>query len=148
MATKLKLTEMPLRRVVDLQVRAKAYQILGQPELALRDFRHAVRLMPNDPSAQNVIAWFLATCLDERFRNGAEAVSAAKKACELSHWKRSDCIDTLAATYAEAGDFDQAAKYERRSLNDPSSKTRKEREERVALFEQRKPFREDLAGYP
>jgi TonB family protein len=28
-----------------------------------------------------------------------------KKACELSHWERSGCNDTLAAAYAEAGIF-------------------------------------------
>jgi len=52
----------------------------------------------------------------------------------------------LAAAYAEAGDFDQAVKHERQALND-SSLVRKEREERekhLALFQQRKPFRDEF----
>jgi hypothetical protein len=52
----------------------------------------------------------------------------------------------LAAAYAEAGDFDQAVKYEKQSLSDSSMapKERQEREKRLALFQQRKPFRDEF----
>jgi Flp pilus assembly protein TadD len=145
-ATKLRPGEIPLIRVEDLELRAGAYRILGQQELALRDYREAVRVMPKDSKANSLLAWFLATCPEDRFRNGADAVSAARKACELSKWRRSDAIDTLAAAYAEAGDFDQAVKYDKQSLNDSSlaPKERQEREKRLALFEQRKPFRDEF----
>lgn len=141
---------MRLTRGVHLCLRAKAYEIVGQPELALRDFREAARLMPNNASIENRLAWFLATRPEDRFRNRREAVLAAKNACELSHWKNSDWIDTLAAAYAEAGDFDQAIKYEKQALNDSSlsAKEREQREKRLALFQQHKPFREDLTAHP
>jgi len=106
-AIKLKSTEMPLGRFVDLDLRARAYTIIGQPGLALRDFREAVRLMPNYSTPNGNLAWFLATCPEDRFRNGMEAVSAAKRACEVSQWKSFGCHDTLAVAYAEAGDFDE-----------------------------------------
>jgi TonB family protein len=147
-ATRLKPAEMPLVRIEGLMVRADAYRILGKQELALRDYREAVRVMPNASKANSLLALFLATCPEDRFRNGTEAVSAARRACELSKWRRYDAIDTLAAAYAEAGDFDQAVKYEKQSLNDSSlaPKEKEEREKRLALFQQRKPFREDLAN--
>ena len=148
-AIKLKPAEMPLWRVTDLHLRAKAYKIIGQPELALRDLREAVRLMPKDPTVNNSLAWFLATCPEERFRTGTEAVSAATKACELSQWERSGCVDTLATAYAEAGDFDKATKYEKQSIDASlSPKEREEREKRLALFQQRKPFRDELFRSP
>jgi len=52
----------------------------------------------------------------------------------------------LAAAYAEAGDFDQAVKYEKQALTDSSlaSKQREEFEKRLSLFEQRRPFREQF----
>jgi Tfp pilus assembly protein PilF len=140
---------MSLAQAFDLRMRADAYKIIGQPELALRDLREAVRLMPKDPTANNSLAWFLATCPEERFRNGTEAVSATTKACELSQWERSGSIDTLAAAYAEVGDFDQATKYEKQSIDASlSPKKREEYEKRLALFQQRKPFRDELIGSP
>jgi Tfp pilus assembly protein PilF len=145
---KLKPAEMRLTRGVHLCLRAKAYEITGQPELALRDFREAARLMPNDAAVENRLAWFLATRPEDRFRNGHEAVLAAKHACELSDWKNSGWIDTLAAAYAEADDFQQAVKYEKQSLTDSSlaQKQREEREKRLGLFQQGKPFRDDSDG--
>ena len=149
-AIKLKPTDMQLWRAVDFDLRAKAYRILGKPGLALRDLREAVRLLPNDSAANDNLGWFLATCPEDRFRNGTEAVSAAKKACNLRGWQTSGCVDTLAVAYAEAGDFDHAIKYEKQALNDSSRvpKEREEREKRLALFQQRKPFREDLSAHP
>ena|GEM_PF-879167 len=144
--TRLTPAEIPLARTEDLMVRAGAYRILGQGKQALRDFQEAVHVMPKDSRPNSMLAWLLATCPDGRVRNGTEAVSAAKKACELSQWQRSDCIDTLAAAYAEAGDFEQAVKYEKQSLADSSSapKERQEREKRLSLFQQRKPFRDEF----
>lgn len=133
-------------RALDLQMRSRAYRVLGQMAPALRDLREAIRVAPTDHSTYDNLAWFLATCPEASFRNGTEAVSLAKKACELSHWLRSECIDTLAVGYAEAGDFDQAVKYEKQALNDSSlaPKEREEREKRLALFLQRKPFRDEF----
>jgi len=149
LAVKLKpTTEIYLQRARDLHLRATAYRIIGQQELAARDLREAVRLAPDDTGTIDALAWFLATCPEERVRNGTEAVSSAKKACEMSHWMDSGNIDTLAAAYAEVGDFEQATKYEQQSLNDPSlaPKARKKREERLQLYKLRKPYRDRLDG--
>ena len=102
--------------------------------------------MPSHETGCGNLAWFLATCPSDRFRNYVEAVSAAKNACELSHWQNSGFIDGLAAAYAEAGDFQQAVKYEKQSLTDSSlaPKERQEREKRLALFQQQKPFRDEF----
>jgi TonB family protein len=149
-AIKLQPREFYLWHATDLWLRAEAYRILNRAELALRDLCEAVRIAPKKAGMSDELAWFLATCPEDRFRNGAEAVSVAKNACELSHWQHSGCYDTLAVAYTEAGDFDQAVKYEKQALNDSSlaPKEREEREKRLALFEERKPFREDLAAHP
>ena len=64
----------------------------------------------------------------------------------MSQWNSVGCYDTLAVAYAEAGDFDQAVKYEKQSLKDSSlaPKEREEREKRLALFQQRKSFRDEF----
>jgi TonB family protein len=139
-------TEFYSWQATDLRLRAEAYRVIGDMGLALRDLRESVRVAPKDPAARHELAWFLATCPEKRFRNGAEALSTAAKGCELSHWKNSDLIDVLATAYAEAGDFAQAVRYEKQALNDASiaPKEREKRERRLALFQQRKPFRDEF----
>ncbi len=56
--------------------------------------------------AYNNLAWIMATCQDKKYRNGAKAVELAKKAISLSN--NIDFLDTLAAAYAEAGNFEKA----------------------------------------
>ncbi len=67
--------------------------------------------------------WLLATCPVAKFRDGRAAVDSAKTACELSGWKNPRYIATLAAAYAETGDFDRAAQGQERALSllDPHS---------------------------
>jgi Flp pilus assembly protein TadD len=73
------------------------------------------------------------------------AVTEATKACELDRWKRWSYIDTLAAAYAEAGDFDHAVKYEKQALQMmPAQPSNTERgNQRKQLYEHHKPYREE-----
>ncbi|MGO8835918.1 MAG: hypothetical protein ACLQAH_10500 [Limisphaerales bacterium] len=62
----------------------------------------------NLPIVLNNLAWILATSDDPEIRNGADAIQYAGRACELTHYQATICIGTLAAAYAEAGQFDKA----------------------------------------
>ena len=75
----------------------------GKPREAVRYYRHAGRLLDNQPQVLNNLSWVLATDEDAQFRDGAEAVRLAKRACELTEYKLPYTLDTLAAAYAEAG---------------------------------------------
>jgi tetratricopeptide (TPR) repeat protein len=75
---------------------------------AVGHYLAALRLKPDLPDVLNNLAWLQATCPNLRIRNGAEAVTHAEHACELTHYKKSIYLGTLAAAYAEAGRFDEA----------------------------------------
>jgi tetratricopeptide (TPR) repeat protein len=110
---------------------------------ALADFDEAIRLDPGLALTHNNRAWLLATCPDAAFRDGKAAVASARKACELDGWKNPTSLDTLAAAYAELGDFSAAVEWQAKAnacFTDDAQ--RKEAEGRLGLYKDGKPWRE------
>jgi len=91
----------------------------------------------------NGLAWLLATCDDPKVRNGADAVKFAEQAVEKTDRKNPMILDTLAAAYAEAGQFDQAVNAQKEAmvlLQDEEQK--KDFATRLKLYESSTPYRE------
>ena len=124
--------------------RAYAYVQQDECEKAIKDYREAIQLTPRSPRPYNDFAWVLATSPVATVRDGKEAVALARKACDLGAWKHSASVDTLAAAYAEVGDFDAAIKYQKQALAmaDVTDKFRAKAQQRLDLYQQRKPYRE------
>ena len=85
--------------------RASAWGAKREYAKADADLGEALRLDPQNPVTCNGRAWTWATCPDGQFRNGQKAVESATRACELTDWDEAGIIDTLAAAYAETGDY-------------------------------------------
>lgn len=83
-------------------------QTLGRTGEALAHYREALRTDPLMLRALNNLAWTLATHPNPEFRDGAEAVRLAERACEATRYGFAQFVGTLAAAYAEAGRFDEA----------------------------------------
>jgi tetratricopeptide (TPR) repeat protein len=77
---------------------------------ALHYYCEALRLNPDFDAALNNLAMFRASCKQPEFRNGQEAVQLAQAACRLSGRRNPSYLGTLAAAYAEAGQFGDAVK--------------------------------------
>jgi hypothetical protein len=100
------------------------------------------QLDPKDAEGYNDLAWLLATSPNGSLRNGKQAEKLATKACELTLWSNPNFIDTLGAACAEAGDFDDALKWENYSLS-RSNITEDETLQgkgHLTLFHARKPY--------
>jgi tetratricopeptide (TPR) repeat protein len=69
-----------------------------------------------DLKSADALAWLLATSPYDEVRNGREAVRYGEKAASGSKWKDSTILDTLAAAYAESGQFDQAISAEQQAM--------------------------------
>jgi tetratricopeptide (TPR) repeat protein len=125
-------------------LRGFVYSKQGQFGQAVADFKKAMLLNPGSPEAYNNLAWVRATCPDASFRNGKEALQLALQGCELTGFKYRPLIDTLAAAYAETGDFEQAIKYEKQSFDlvGVTDKNRPGMQQRLALYERHLPYRQ------
>jgi tetratricopeptide (TPR) repeat protein len=80
----------------------------GRVEEAIQHCREALNVDSNNPVVLNNLAWILATAGKPELRNGGEAVQLATKAVDLTDRRLPFFIGTLAAAFAEAGQFPQA----------------------------------------
>jgi tetratricopeptide (TPR) repeat protein len=117
----------------------------GDVEGAIGSYREALRLNPAFATAHNNLAWILATG-PTGVRDGKLAVEHATKACELTAWKNPLWIDTLAAAYAETGDFDSAVEYQKKALSIPklAMTHAEDGRKRLELYVRKKPFRDPV----
>jgi tetratricopeptide (TPR) repeat protein len=96
--------------------RGQVYAMDGHWSQALADLDTAIRVDPNDVEAHVSRAWVLATCSESKLRDGARAVESATRACELTRWKSPRPLATLAAAFAEKGDFGGAVQMQRKAI--------------------------------
>lgn len=130
-------------RTSALLTRGLMYSRAGKPEKAIEDYEEILKADPDYAVAVNNKAWALCTTANEKVRNPKLAVELATKACDLTQWQNAGYIDTLAAAYADAGDFEKAVKYQTQVLEDEALVRREgaEIKERLELYKQKKPYR-------
>ena len=96
-----------------------------------------------DLQVLNALAWSLATSRSAKMRDGPHAVAFAEKAVAVTNRKDPQLLDTLAAAYAEAGDFNKAISAQKeaiRLLGDEQA--RKDFTTRLKLYESNIPYRQ------
>ncbi len=111
------------RRAVELRPgMARAHYLLGNTlnaqgrrTDAKAELEAALRLDPESPFAMNDLAWILAAAPEPALRDGPRAVELARRACWLTEFKEPLFIGTLAASYAEAGRFEDAVETARKA---------------------------------
>ena len=127
---------------------------LGLHADAIEVLTKVVEADPEDYTSVNNLAWILCTSPVDSIRDGRRAVELAEQAGKLTNYKRAFVLSTLAAAYAEAGDFDKAREISLKSVEAAKTEKNKTEEERRELlehlqkewdcFEQNMPFRELL----
>ena len=127
----------------------------GRQAEAIAYFEKAIKIEPKDDGILNNLAWVLATSPDAKLRNGRRAIQLATDACKLTEYKLPHILSTLAAAYAETGDFANAVKWSTKAIElaDKEKEDSKEgdKETKEALkkelenYKAKKPTRELMA---
>lgn len=125
-----------------LFVRAAAWEKSKKYDKAIADYTEVVRLKPDFDASLNQLAWIMATCPDAKVRDGKKAVEYGTKLCELSKWHEFSDLDTISAAYAEAGDFENAVKWQTKVVSMAPDKEKAMYQSRLDLYRSGKPFRE------
>lgn len=84
------------------------YDRLGEKEVAAGYYERALAANPRHLPSANNLAWLLATCRKDSLRDGARALALAEQALQLPGGSQVHLLHTLAAAYAETGQFDKA----------------------------------------
>ena len=103
--------------------------------LAKMDPQHATE-------ARAARAWILATCPDPVVRNGKEAIQEATRAYRETPGVSATIIGTVAAAYAEIGDFKQAVEWQQKAQKAYTSQERAKWGFLLDLYKTGKQYRE------
>ncbi len=126
-----------------LNLRASIHYRLGDYRAALADHLAAHELDPDDAGTLNHLAWLRATCTLDEVRDGEAALRDATRACELTDYAAPGYLDTLAAAYAELGNFEDAVRWQEKAIKLVVADQRPEYETRLELYKAGKPYRDE-----
>jgi len=132
-------------------LRGIAYAYAGDAQAAKQDFARAEAMDPGSAESYNARAWLMATAPDPQMRDGKKAVESATRACVMTSWNDPDMLGTLAAAYAETGDFADAIKWQQKAVDLTSPTllvTLNERQARLALYQNHRPWRPAAPNHP
>jgi len=118
----------------------------GQTAEAIQHYEKALEISPQSASALANLAWLMATCSNTSFRNGTKAIELAGQANQLSGGTNTLVLRTLAAAYAESGQFGKAIEIARAAMQ--LARTQGDNsltgafQQEIALYEMGLPYRE------
>jgi len=124
----------------------RVLEMMGLPKQAADAYERSLKIRPHSPLANAYSAWLLATCGDSTVRDPANAVRRATHAAAIMADTNADILDTLAAAYAAAGQFDRAQETAQKALVLASEKNDSELSQairrRLELYKHSRPYRE------
>ena len=120
----------------------------GRIQDAVKHYSETLKIKPYHQDASNNLAWILATHGDPGIRNGEEAIRLAERSCNITEGDPF-LLDTLAASYAEAGRFKEARETAREAIYaaklSGDNDLMIDIERRLRLYQLNRPYRENIS---
>jgi tetratricopeptide (TPR) repeat protein len=138
------------KNVGALGLRGNAYLSVGEQKEAVADFEDSLKIVPKEAKDQrsnllNNLSWVLSTSPKDEIRNAERSLELALEACELTEYKEAHILSTLAAAYAEKGDFEKAREWSTKAIEagkSEGSEQLEQLEQELKSYQENKPWRE------
>ncbi len=137
-----KMIEMNPRNEISYLSRAYVFRKKGNMEETKANLERCVEINDKQSGCLNDLAWLLATSSQDSMRDGVRAVEMAKRACEITKWQNAAVVDTLAAAYAEIGDFQKAVEYQSKAVPMQMTEHAEGAKERLEMYKAGEKYRE------
>lgn len=122
--------------------RAQLRLAKGSYRQAVADYEKAIQLDPSNADACLRQAWLLATCPDADIRNGKRALQSALEAQNVGVADKDRLDETLAAAYAEMGNFESAVKRQQQAIDEAPAWKAFALRATLARYKEGKPYAE------
>ncbi|MDR0870342.1 MAG: tetratricopeptide repeat protein [Planctomycetaceae bacterium] len=132
-----------------LRVQSQLLISTNQHNEAIKMLEKIIKIVPKDETSINNLSWILSTSPVDIVRDGKRALELALKASELTGYKKAYILSTLAAAYAETGDFDKAVEWSLKSIDlskddENVSERIEDLQKELDSYKNKKPFREAI----
>ena len=118
----------------------------GHIREGVEEWQKVLVIQPDNGNAMSNLAWVFATAPDDSLRDGAQAVKLAEQALHLSGGRLPILFRTLAAAYAENGQFSQAIETAQRGITLANSQGNPglaaELQGSISLYQEQRPLRD------
>jgi protein O-mannosyl-transferase len=118
----------------------------GRVREGVEEWQKVLAIQPDNGNALSNLAWVFATVPDDSLRDGARAVKVAEQALRVSGGRIPILFRTLAAAYAENGQFSQAIETAQRGITLANSQGNPdlatELRGNIALYQESRPLRD------
>ncbi len=118
----------------------------GRIRDGVEEWQKVLEIQPDNGNAMSNLAWVLATSPDDSLRDGAKAVRLAEQAMRISGRRIPLLFRTLAAAYAERGQFSEAVQTAQQGIElantQGNSQLATELSGNIALYQERQPLRD------
>lgn len=125
-----------------LRGRGDALLNQGKQREAIADYESALAEKPTDSGILNNLAWVLATSPDDSLRDGKRSIELATQAAEETKFQQAHILSTLAASYAETGDFAKAIEWSKKAIEISAEALKPALAKELESYEAKKPWRE------
>jgi tetratricopeptide (TPR) repeat protein len=128
---------------------AQRFQVVGEDAAAARVYRQVLQQQPGHLQARNNLAWILSTSANGALRDGKQAVQLIEQLAAAPGNNRASLLDTLAAAYAEMGEFDRAVSAAEEAIGlanrQNNAEMARDIQPRLELYRQHNPYRQPAA---